>query len=120
MSRCLGLVFAVAASLAVVLPGCGGGQREWEVTVENQGKVPCSFFVTLGADGSSKANVDDVAKGKPVVLIAGSGDTIVHTIKVVCGTDEQVLTPDAKLLSGKRYAIVVNPDGKVATSVLDK
>jgi hypothetical protein len=120
MSRCLGLVFAVAVLLAVVLPGCGSGQREWEITVENQGKVPCSFFVTLGADGSSKANLDGVAKGKPVVLIAGSGDTIVHTIKVVCGSEQQTLMPDAKLASGKRYAIVVNMDGKVTTSVSGK
>lgn len=115
----LGLLIAVSVPLFLIVPGCSG-QREWEVTVENKGDVPCSFFVTMRADGSGKANVDDVAKGKAVKLIGGSGETIIKTVKVVRGKDEQVLTPDTKLVDGKRYAIVVDADGKVATSVVDK
>jgi hypothetical protein len=119
MSRRLGFLFLFTAAVFVAMPGCSS-QPEWEVTVENKGDVPCSFFVTMRADGSSKANVDDVAKGKVITLIGGIGETIVHTIKVVRGKDEQLLTPDAKLVNGKRYAIVVDADGKVATSVVDK
>jgi hypothetical protein len=115
----LGLFFAFSVPLFLVVSGCSG-QREWEVTVENKSEVPCSFFVTMRADGSSKANVDDVAKGKTITLIGGSGETIIKTVKVVRGKDEQVLTPDTKLVDGKRYAIVVDADGKVATSVLEK
>ncbi len=115
----VGFSFAVTFSLFLVVPGCTG-QREWEVTVENKGDVPCSFFVTMRADGSSKANVADVGKGKALKLIGGGGETVIKTVKVIRGKDEQVLTPDAKLVDGKRYAIVVDADGKVVTSVLDK
>ncbi len=118
MVRRLGSL-AVAISLSMPVLGCGG-PRGWEVTVENEGDVPCSFLVTLGADGGSKANVDGVARGKAVTLIAGSGETVVHTVKVVRGKEEQVLTPGASLTGGKRYAIVVDAGGKVATSVSDK
>src|SRR5438270_12756366 len=105
MPRRLGFLFVFTASFFVVAPGCSS-QREWEVTVENKGDVPCSFFATMRADGSGKANVDDVAKGKAIKLIGGSGETVIKTVKVVRGKDEQVLTPDAKLTDGKRYAIV--------------
>jgi hypothetical protein len=98
--------------------GCGR-PRQWQVTVENRGEVPCSFFVTLREDGSSQASVEDVAKGKPIPLIGGQGDTVVHTVKVVRGQDERVLKPNASLRSGKRYAIVVSENGEVETSITD-
>lgn len=120
MSRRLtSLSVLTAAILFVAVPGCSD-QREWEVTVENKSAVPCSFAVTLGADGDSKANVDAVTKGDVIKLIGGSGETVVHTVMVVRDRDEQFLTPDAKLVGGKRYAIVVEPDGKLATSIANK
>ncbi|MFO1042339.1 MAG: hypothetical protein U0941_11170 [Planctomycetaceae bacterium] len=119
MSRRLGFLFAFTVSVFMTVVGCSG-QRGWEVTVENKGDVPCSFFVTMRKDGSSKANVDNVAKGKVITMIGGSGETMVHTVKVLRGKEEQVLTPDAKLIGGKRYAIVVDAVGKLATSVVDK
>jgi hypothetical protein len=111
-------VLAVAMS---GVAGCdrGGGSR-WEVSVENKSEIPCSCFVTLGGDGSSKANADAIPKGKPVTLIAGSTDTVVQTVRVVRGTDEQLLTPNTPLPVGKRYLIVVGADGKVQASAADR
>ena len=112
------LAFVLVTGLSFV-PGCDRGVRpQWEVTVENRGDVPCSFAITLGDGG--KANVDGIPKGKPVTLIAGSTDTVVRTIKVVRGADEQALTPNAVLPIGKRCSIVVGADGKVGVLVLSK
>lgn len=120
MLRSVSQMLAISTLLALALPGCGSGLRQWEVTAENKSDQPCSFFVTLGADGSSNANVEDVAKGKAVSLIAGDSKTVVQSVKVVRGKDEQTLTPNAELSVGKRYAVVVSADGKVETSVSDR
>jgi hypothetical protein len=112
---CFGVVGLLIAGLA----GCGG-EREWEVTVENRGDIPCSFVVMLRPDGSSSAAVDAVAGGKTVRLIAGTGDTIVHSVKVVRGKAEQVLPLKASLPAGKAFRIVVGFDGKAETSVVEK
>ena len=112
------LVFSI--SLLLALPGCGSGRAQWEVTVENKGDVPCSFFVTLGADGNSNAKVEGVAKGKATTLIVGDVKTVVQSIKVVREKAEQSLTPKVELPVGERYAIVVGVDGKVETSVSDR
>jgi hypothetical protein len=117
-SSCLKVAALVLVVLA--LPGCGGNPRQWEVTVENKSEVPCSFFVTLGADSNSNAKVEDVAKGKAVSLIVGDSKTVVQSVKVVRGEDEQTFTPKTELAVGKRYTIVVGADGKVDTSVSDK
>lgn len=114
-----GRFMVVTAFLVVALAGCTG-KREWEITVENKGDVPASIHVTMRANGSSNAKIEDLTKGKTVTLIAESGETVVHTIKVVRGKDEQNLTPNVKLPAGKRYAIVVGSDGKVETSVSDR
>jgi hypothetical protein len=119
MLRRFGLFIVITACLLVALPGCSG-KREWEITVENKGDVPASVFVKMRADGSSNAKIDDLTKGKIVTLIAENGETIVHTVKVVRGKDEQTLKPNAKLPAGKRYAIVVGADGKVETSISDQ
>src|SRR4051794_22143898 len=93
---------ALVAFFAVALPGCGGGKGEWEITVENKGDVPCSVFVTMRPDGSSTAHVDDVGSGRTVTLAGARGETFVHTVKVVRGKEEQVLTLDVKLLADQR------------------
>jgi hypothetical protein len=102
------------------LPGCDRSGPAWEVTVENKTDVPCSFFITLGPDGGTKAHVDGITKGKPATLIAGSTDTVVQTVKVVRAADEQALTPNTALPVGKRYSIVLAADGKVEASVVSK
>ena len=109
---------AITASLFVLIPGCGS-QEQWEITFENKSEVPCSIFVTMG-DGSTTANVADVAKCEATSMIVGPGETIVLTVKVVRGEEEEVLTPNTKLIPGKRFAIVVEEDGKVVTSVVDR
>jgi hypothetical protein len=113
-------MLSVSTPLALALPGCGSSPRQWEVTVENQSDGPCSFFVILGADGNSHAQVEGVAPGESVSLIVGDGKTWVQSVKVVRGTDEQMLAPKAELPVGKRYAIVVNADGKLETSISDR
>lgn len=103
------------------ISGCSSGQKQWEITVENKSDVPCSVFVTMaGGGGSSNAKVEDVPKGKPVSIIVGYSKTTVQSVRVVRGKDEQTLTPNVELPVGKRYAIVVEADGKVATSTTDR
>jgi hypothetical protein len=120
MSRSVSRSFAVSAVFLVALPGCSRSPRQWEITVENRSDRPCSFFVTLGAGGNSGAKVEDVAKGKALTLIVGDTRTVVQTVRVVCGKDEQSLTPNVELPVAKRYVIVVGAGGKVETSVLDR
>jgi len=121
MLRSLWLLGCLSAIGLAAAPGCDrAGQPQWEVAVENKNDASCSFLVMLRPDGSTKANVDGITKSKPVTLITGPGDTVVNTIKVVRGTDETVLTPNAALPAGKRYLIVVAADGKVETSVVNK
>ena len=86
----------------------------------NKSDVPCSFFVALGADGGSKAKVEEVSKGESISLIVGDSNTVVQSVMVVRDKDDQTQTPKAELPVGKRYAIVVNADGKVETSVSDR
>jgi hypothetical protein len=114
------LFLAVFASILLALPGCSGGKQQWEITVENKSDEPCSFFVIASADGNLKANVEKIAKGQAVSLTTGYGDTVVQSVKVVRGKDEQTVTPKADLPAGKRYAIVVTADGKVETSIADR
>lgn len=103
------------------LSGCSSSQRQWEITVENKSDVPCSFFVTMTVPGgSSNAKVEDVAKGKQTTLIVGDAKTTVQSVRVVRGKDEETLTPNVELPVGKKYAIVVNADGKVETSTTDR
>ena len=120
MSRSACVLFAFSMPLLLALPGCGNGRHPWEITLENRSDVPCSVFVTLGADGNSNAKVENFEKGKTIILISGNSSTIVQSIKVVRGKDEQTLTPKARLEVFKRYAIVVGADGKVETSISDK
>ena len=49
--------------------------------------------------------LDDLAKGKTITLVGGKGETVVHTVKVVRGKDEQVLIPKAKLPGDHRCAL---------------
>jgi hypothetical protein len=113
------LLLAVFALVLVALPGCNSSQRQWEITVENKSDVPCSFFITLGAD-SGNVKVEDVAKGKTLSLIVGDKKTVVDSVRVVRGKDEQTLTPKVELPVGNRYSIVVGADGKVEGSVSDR
>jgi hypothetical protein len=89
--------------------------------LQNKSDSPCSFFVTMGdgRGGGNKASVADVAQCEATSLIVGPGETMVLTVKVVRGEEEESLTPNTKLGPGKRYAIVVEEDGKVVTSVVD-
>ena len=120
MSRNLSILFTAFALFALfALPGCGG-QADWEITVENKGTVPCSVFVTLRADGGSTANVENLLQDTPHLLVGGNGDTVVKTVKVVRGDDEMVITPDEKLVNGKRCAIVVDAKGNVGITINDK
>jgi len=112
------------ATVLLCFSGCNSSQRQWEITVENKADAPCSVFVTM-AGGSSNAKVEDVAKGKPVTLIVGDGKTTVQSVRVVRGKaedskDEKTLNPNVELPAGKRFAIVVDADGNVATSTTDR
>ena len=109
--------------VAVLLAGSGCDRRakQWEVEVENKGDTPCSFKVVMSGSGAKNdVGVDGITKGKPVSLIAGSGDTVVQSIKVVRGKDEQTLTPNLALPPGKRLRIVVGADGQVEMSEVKK
>jgi hypothetical protein len=106
-------------ALLVVFLAAGCSRPEWEVTVENKSDVPCSVVVSMRG-GSSSASVDDLEKGKAIAIVGGAGATIINTVKVTRGKDEKLLTPDAKLAAGQRYAIVVTADGNVETAILDR
>jgi hypothetical protein len=112
-----------AGALLVTVSGCGGtGHEMWEVTAENKADVPCSIFISLDDvnTDNSTASVSNLTKGNAHSLIVGDGKTVVRTVKVSRGKDEQVLNPDAEVPAGKRYAIVVGADGKVETTVTGK
>jgi len=112
---------ALSTAALLFFSGCSSSQKQWEITVETKSDTPCSFFVTMtGSGGGSNAKVEDVAKGKPISLIVGDNKTTVQSVRVVRGKDEQTLTPNVELAVGKRYAIVVDADGKVATSTTDR
>ncbi|MDZ4685033.1 MAG: hypothetical protein SH850_08075 [Planctomycetaceae bacterium] len=116
MSRIVFLLLSGALLMAAA--GCGSNRRQWEITVENKSSSPCSFFITLA--GNSGEKVDDVAQGKPIALIAGVQPTVVETVRIVCGSDEQTLTPNVGLPIGKRYAVVVAVDGIAQGSLSDR
>jgi hypothetical protein len=98
---------------------CAGNcKQQWEVTVENKSDRQCSFFVSLGTNGDNNAKVENVAPGESISLIAGISDTVVRTVKVLHGDDEQTLAPNMALPVGKKYAIKVDADGKLDASVL--
>jgi hypothetical protein len=119
MIRARFLAFCIAI-LTVPIPACSG-QREWEITAENKADAACSIVVThtIGG-GNGNAKVDDLGKGKTIVLVGGSGETTVQTVKVVRGNEEQTITPNQKLIAGKRFVIVVGIDGKASTSLADR
>ena len=103
--------------LAFRPPRSGDGQQQWEVTVENKSDRPCSFFVSLGTNGDNNVKVEHVAQGESISLITGISNTVVRTVKVVRGDDEQTLAPNMALPVGKKYAIKVEADGKLDASV---
>jgi len=115
MGRVMGLLF-VAVCLG---PGCGR-QGEWEITVENRGVVPAYILVTTGAVGMYRGRVYDSPEGKTIKVSAGRGETVVRTVKVVLGKNEQLHKLNDKLRGGKRYAIIITAEGKVETSIWDK
>lgn len=119
MLRFVGLLIVIFATI-LELPGCGDRSSHWEVTAKNQSDGPCSFFVTLGSDGNTLANVENVGKGETLPMIVGSTTTVVQTVKVVRGEEKQTLTPKTELPVGKRFAIIVDADGKVRTAVTDR
>jgi hypothetical protein len=73
--------------------------------------------VTLDTDDSPAMKVEGVTKGERFSLVAGISQTVVRTIKVVCGKDEQTLAPNMALPVGNQYAIIVGSDGKLEASV---
>ncbi len=115
MSRTLWLLSVVALGLLAAVPGCS--RQQWLITFENKSTVPCSLAITLEADGSRTASVADVTSGKVLTLIAGDRPTVVQTVKVVRDGEEQVLAPKTALPIGKKYAIVIGEDGKLAAAI---
>lgn len=110
--------------LLASIAGCGGSGRQWEVSVRNDSGVPASFFVTFDggttfAGGTSQADVANVAKGPPISAIVGNANTIVQTVRVVRGKDEQTLNPNMPLAAGNRCLIIVDADGKIDLSFAD-
>ena len=104
----------LVAVVFVTLAGCGEPQ-EWVVSAQNDSNAPVELFVTLGADGASKANV--ILEGNnPRTLISGKGATIVNTITVIRGNETKVQKVDEKLPGGKCYHIRIERDGAVNTS----
>lgn len=120
MSRSHHLLPAVCIAMSLAFAGCGSGQRQWEITYENKSDVPCSFFITLGADGSGSAKVEKVAKGKPTTLIVGSSKTIVQSVRVVTDKGEETLSLKIELPVGKRFAVSVGADGKATAFISDR
>lgn len=97
---------------------CAGTKSE-AGTLENSAMRPCSFFFSLDV-GRTSAKVADVAQGKPIILIMGDQPTVVATVRIISGSDEQNLIPNVRLPIGKRYAVVVGEDGKARGSVSDR
>lgn len=105
--------------LVILLGGCAGEKR-WEIVAENKSDTPCTLTVLSGDTGNRKSHIDNLAKGKVVLLEVGQPLTKIHTIKVVCGKYEEELQPGITLTPGKRFLIVVKPDGQLETLVSEK
>jgi hypothetical protein len=114
------MAVAVAAVLVVTSAACDSNSRNWEITAENKSALPCSIVIIYGEDSSASARVDALEKGRAHVLVSGSVETPIRSVKVVLRKDEEVLKPDVRLTAGKRYAIVVAADGEVTAAVEDK
>ena len=86
------------------------------------GDIPASAVQGVGShlDRVSRGDIRNPTVQRTLSLIVGPGETMVLTVKVVRGEEEEVLTPNTKLVPGKRYVIVVEEDGKVETSVVDR
>ena len=113
------LLLVASVFLFLMLPGCSGeqDQREWEVILQNQGNVPVSAFVTMGANADSNGSVLDVQPPWNKQIISGQGPTIVNTIKIVRDKEEKVLKINEKLTGGHQYLIVVSAAGGVSTKI---
>ena len=122
MTSTLGFVAILVAALA----GCRGRvSHEWEIAVENRSDAAADFVVTYGIQSPNvksqgSASVANVAKGKPLSLIVGSGVTVIKTVKVTRNGESQELTPDAEIGPGKKYFVVVESDGKASGSVSNR
>ncbi len=113
------VVTVLLAAVYGLLAGCQGSPaRQWEIVAENQSDVPCTVAVDLGPGNG--ARVDALTKGKPHILLFGSTKLVIRSAKVVRGKEEQELKPDVEVPAGKRYFIVVAPDGKATASVVDR
>jgi hypothetical protein len=97
--------------------GCGGA-KQWEVAVENQSDVPCTFAIDLGPGNS--ATVKDVGKGKRESILVGSTKATVRSVKVTREGKEEELKPETELVPGKKFVVTVAPDGKATTSLTDR
>ena len=120
MSSSHHLLPAVCVAMLMAFAGCGSSQRQWEITVDNRMNAPCSFFITLDADSSGSANVEKVAKGKPISLIVGNSNTIVQSVRVVTDKGEETLSLKIELPVGKRFAVSVGADGKATAFISDR
>ena len=113
MKRCMVLLIVILSMSMFV--GCRG--REWQIAVENQSDVPCTFILDFG--NNNPTHIDNMAKGGPDVLQAGSIKQTVMSIKVIRGTDVQEFKSPIELTPGKKLLIGVGPDGKLNTSLTE-
>jgi hypothetical protein len=114
-------MFAIAAAAAVSLPGCGS-TPQWEITVENKGTSPCSVYITLGyagggAQGTSKAEVENISAGEKLSLLTGDLARTVESIRIVRGDTEQLIESKTEIEPGSRFVIVVPADGKASATL---
>jgi hypothetical protein len=89
----------------------GGGQTIVRIWDSKKNELKGEF---RGAGGQIR-HLAFSPYGRRLATAGGSAETVVQTVKVVRGADEQIITPNQKVMGGKRFLIVIGANGKVET-----
>src|SRR5437667_9440544 len=95
--------------------GCHKPADKWEIIAMNQSTAPCEISMDIGPGAG--VNAPDLAGGERRLLLTGSTNLVIRTLKVVWSRKQQVFTPGVEVPLGKSYDIDVDTDGSVVTSI---
>lgn len=103
------------AVLLVSIAGCKSAPTKWEIVADNQSSAPCEVQMDIGPGNG--VNAPDLGGGERRVLLTGSAQLQVRTVKVVWNRRQQVFTPRVAVPLGKQYHVTIEKDGNVTTSL---
>src|SRR5690348_4780879 len=81
--------------------GCRKAPAESQIVALNQSIGTAEVYVA--ADPGAGINAPDMAAGERRILMTGSGDLVVRTVKVVVKRRQTVFSPNTEVSLGKCY-----------------